>query len=322
MTLRFSMRPTQTLELRQKVSLVSLMQTQELLSIHPTALDLVLSSIELDPRGSERKLRELGNESDASEKVKSMFGELIEGKKENTTYENENSGFATTFPLKGLSGLIKKEVLIRYTPDVTYIGRKNEKPEIRYAKHLIEAPRLSLSLLDEFPESKKLYKLLSKEREWISSTLRDFYANLGNSQREFIYSLDPVSLHIYQLKDAAKELGFHLTTVSRLRKGRYISVIDSKQRNHMYPACVLMPNTDEYARIALTHQLNYALQKEAEEQTGRSDDWLSVHSGLARRTVTKYRTEAGIPKSRERETSYKDNPQIRYTISLDLEVKQ
>ncbi|MEK6859819.1 MAG: NYN domain-containing protein [Nanoarchaeota archaeon] len=102
---------------------------------------------------------------------------------------DDENGFVVSFPMKGLAGLVKKEVAVANVPDVSYVGRKNDKPEIRYASHLVERPRLQMALLDDFPEAKKLYTLLVKERQWISEKLRQFYANLGNAQREFIFAV-------------------------------------------------------------------------------------------------------------------------------------
>lgn len=319
----FSPSLEQRIDLRQTISLYQLLQTQQLLAIHPTALDLVLNSIQLDPKGTEKKLKKLGQEYDASQKVQALFGEFMEGKrKTNTGYDSEAGGVAITFPMSGLSTLIKKEVMVQYTPDVTYIGKPKEKPEIRYATHLVDAPRMELKLLDEFPESKKLYKILSKEREWITKTLREFYFNLGNFQREFVFTQDAQKLNIYGIKECSKELAVHTSTVSRLRRGRYISIIDSQEKQRIYPVAALMPNKVEYEKIHFASQLNYLLEEEAKEQKGQSDDWLAVHSGLARRTVTKYRTDANIPNSKGRSQVYRDNPVMRYGIKFDLEVKQ
>lgn len=317
--LSYSLAPVQQLTLRLKQSLSQMILTQQILSSHPLALDSIIGFIENNPQECERKLLDKnysGNASDIFGKINSMFGDFIESDDRiGSSNEEQNSGFAISFPLKEFSGFIKKDKVVKPISDVNYTGRKNEKPEVKFANHLTQAPKLELKQLDKFPESKKLYKLLFQERQWINSTLREFYVSLGNSQRQFIYSLNPVQLQVYQLRDSAKELGVHHATVSRLRKGRYVSITSQSGDKQICSVCSLMPNVDNYKKILFANRLNEILQNEAENKRAKSDDYLAVHSGIARRTVTKYRAEAGIPNLRGREIAYRTDPKRIYQIN-------
>ncbi|MEK6859632.1 MAG: hypothetical protein AABX54_02345 [Nanoarchaeota archaeon] len=133
-------------------------------------------------------------------------------------------------------------------------------------------------------------------------------------------SLSPFKLNVYDLRISAGELGVHATTLSRLRKSRYVSVIDAEKNERTYPVRNLMPNKNDYLEIAIASRLNDTLAEEAEEARAFSDDEIAVRTGYARRTMTKYRIRAGIPNSRERQKAYKSDATLKYQIPINFEV--
>ncbi|MBW2966538.1 hypothetical protein KY342_05530 [Candidatus Woesearchaeota archaeon] len=274
--------------LRQEFNLVTLIR-MNVVSLPPNALDLLINLIASYPQKAESIVRSSkGN-------IRLIYDEFARHK---------------DAILSSLEGLVTKDIKVDSTPDVTYIGRKNEKPETIFSENLIQGPKLSQTIIPrEYPEAKKLFNFLRYEREWITKTLKKAYIIIGEVQREFIYSLSPADLNKFDLSDLAYIMEMHSTTVGRLRMGKYAVV--GKQ---ILPVHFLMPNDDSFKKYIAIERINALLAEEPPQSY--SDDKLAKETGVARRTVAKWRNEYRIPESRERTRMYKKDLSVRFQIQV------
>lgn len=295
-----------------------MLQTQELLSLHPTAIDSLIYAIQLDPKKADKELKELKADKEPQGRIRAILGYINAP----GTATSEGKGIVLSPRMGNLADIVKREANIVYTPDVTFTGRKNEKPAIEYAPHLVSKPELKLLEIKEFPDAEKLYKLLIREREWITGTLRDFYVEFGNEQREFLYSGNSVDVHVFDITQASRKMNLSPSTMSRLRKGRYVAVkSETHEQERIYSVSDLMPNDNDYFRILTIDRINKIFNEEGNTLSGLTDDEIASKMSASRRTVTKYRTESQIPNSRERTQVYMSNQLSRYYIPPFLNPK-
>ncbi len=170
----------------------------------------------------------------------------------------------------------------------------------------------------ELKEARKFYEYILRHRDWMTSKLRSAYVHIGDEQREFIENLDPLALHINTYRDMAGYLEVADSTSFRLLRGRYSEIVPLTGQPRITPLKILMPNKDELARIHSASKINQILDEERISNQGYSDQIISqLTNGLvARRTVTKYRLESGLPKYQDRKNAYTKNPNTKFEIPL------
>ena len=311
-----SLRLQQGMQLSQRLPLSQTIDFANIMTLPIITLDSVIDRISENPNDTEKILKDLKEEREGvSGIIKSAFGDLVKDK----TPKPNKKGIIMTPNLEVLSDVFDQPKDEEIIPDVIFHGKENNKPEIYFASHLLNKPELKTQMVPkEFKESNRLYNFLIKEREWKTSTLRKMYSEIGNKQREFIYSLDPLDLHILSAIKMGEIMGLHPATVSKLKRNKFAK-IESKKRNEVLPINMLTPNSHHFRAYQELFKINQIFEEESKTKSALSDEKIARRThGLNRRTITKYRNLAGIPKASERGREYSQNPSKIFQINLSL----
>jgi DNA-directed RNA polymerase specialized sigma54-like protein len=293
--MRQSAQLKQQMSLRKELNMSQLLRAN-ILSLPPKALDFLINLVVTNPEKADAIIR------NKSKHRKGVINALYDG-----------FGAVAAKNLKPLEKLVDEDAKVECIPDVVYIGRKNDRPKIIFSETLIKKPQLSLAQIPrEYQEARNIFGFLMYEREWITDVLKRIYTIIGDAQREFIYNPVPVNLNKFELADLAEKMDLHVSTVGRLRNGRYIVIENDK--SVVLPVHFLMPNDDSFRKYNEIEKINLLLAEESPQ--AYSDAKLSANLNIARRTVTKYRKEYGIPESRERAKAYQKDSEKRYQIEI------
>ena len=166
---------------------------------------------------------------------------------------------------------------------------------------------LSMIQLDsnKYPETARLLENLKRFDEWKRRTLRDVYLRIGEEQREFFEALDRTRFHIFRQEDLATRLDYSASTMSRLISNRYVEARSTGSSVQILPVKDLLVTGDRLKRYVVTPEINNVLTEEFSKGTAYSDNQIAKKVSIAaRRTITKYRIEAGIPSNIERSKVY------------------
>lgn len=297
-------------ELRQQMSLTQVIEFSNLLAIPDEVLSTVALGISYNPASVEavlRQRREQGTvKPDTSGKVQSLYAHLTNPQRDADAVK-ELQGVIFSPEVGSLENCLGKYSVV-ITPDVTYVGRKDAKPEMVLSDHLKGSLNLQLAQLEEaqYPETSRLLARLQHFDEWKRRTLRSAYVIIGEVQREFLEDLDNTRYHIFKAENLAEKLQLHESTVSRLLSNRWVearSVVGDQKV--LYAKDMLVTNDGLKKYLALK-PLNNLLLEEFERKKAYSDRELTEKvRGLARRTIAKYRLEAGVPGTCQRNEAYK-----------------
>ena len=301
--------------LEQRLGLQQIMLTSQVLSMPIGALDILLVALVSNPQHAEEIIRESRREKSDGRNhgLKSLYGGLVT---EGGSQKKDFGGTITTFNPENMARLFGKESEILIVPDVTYVGKENNKPEMEFSSHLSPKPEMSfLTIPSQFKDTASLYTKLCKEREWIGKTLREMYAQLGERQREFLYSLKFVDMNIFDEKDVAKELNLSPSFVSRLRESRLVRI---GAGGNVVEVKMLMPTQDKIYRYQIHEKINLALEEEVKNSSALIDSQIAGRIKSRRRTIAKYRTLAHISVGTERQTAYRNGRKEAYHIPETL----
>jgi DNA-directed RNA polymerase specialized sigma54-like protein len=300
------MRMSLTPKLEQRLSLAQTIDFARLMSVPDEVIATVEGVISLNPEVVENVLRNRRTYStDNANKVQVIYSEFIPteaGAKRNTS-----SGLIISPDISALKDSLGSYD-VNVTPDVTYIGRQNEKPEVVFSDHLKGAIGLRLIQVEssEFPETARLLAQLRRFDEWRRSTLRKSYLILGEEQREFFEGFDPMKYNPFNQEDLARRLEISGGTVSRIFNNRWVEARNLEGIQRFLYAKDFFVSRYDLKRYASVPRLNEILRQEFETGQAFSDDKIAELEGrIARRTVTKYRRGSKIPDSSDRTKLYR-----------------
>jgi len=243
------------------------------------------------------------NKEDVSDKVQSIYSSLSTCNLSN----KKNKGIILSPDVRTLEGQLKV-YQAEVTPDVTYIGRKQNKPEIVFSDHLKGARSLLLMQIDtsKYPETSKLLSQLKKFDEWKRSKLRESYAVFGDKQREFFENFDITKYHIFKQEDLANELTLNPGTISRILSNRWVEARDINGNQKFFYTKDLFVTSDNLKKYMILPKFNKMLEEEFKRKKAYPDYEIQKKiPSIARRTVAKYREDASIPNFAERDKIYK-----------------
>jgi len=292
-------------ELRQEMRLAQVIEYAKLMAIPDEVLSVVAGAVAFNPDSIEGLLE--GRKKDTiggAGKVQTIYTSLTSG--------------STSVPEGGKRGLIISPDIrtleehvgsyqVETTPDVTYVGRKNAKPEIILSDHLKGAMGMLVLQIDpvKYPNASKLLRQLRNFDTWKRSQLREAYLIMGDKQREFFESFDNTRLHLFLQRHVAERLDLTVGTISRILSNRWIEARDVAGNQRVMYAKDLFATEEDLLRYRMLPVLNEIFAEEFEKGRVYSDREITERvRGIARRTITKYRKEAGIPSTPERRRLY------------------
>ena len=291
--------------LKQELSLRQRIESAHLMMVPDMVLSLIASAISFKPEEIETVLREKRRgdiTSDAVAKIHTIYGSLTPSKGD-VEYAR---GVIIAPDIKPLENIITPSV-VNITPDVTYIARKTEKPEIVFSDHLRGFTGLALLQINDgqYPETARLMHQLQHFDEWKRGKLKEAYVILGGAQREYFEEFDPVKYTVFNQDDLATELKISESSVSRILANRWVEArrIDGEQK--VLNAKDLLVTRYEFQRHQLVPLLNKVLEEESKKGKAFSDREIAAKvPRIKTRTIAKYRLECGIPGSSERNEQY------------------
>ncbi len=301
MGMSMSMIPLQELSLRQ-IQAQRGIELSQLLSVPDEVMNFVIGSVLHNPDKVEgvlerrrlEKTEEKPHPPTTGEKVQTIYSSSDPSE---DTGRVSRGGLIISPDLKLLEGCLGPYRAVS-TPDVTYIGRPQQKPEIVFSDHLKGVMAMEILQIDAslHPETAKLISQLRKFDDWKRRTLTKAYRVIGDEQREFFEDLISTRFHIFSQADLAEKIGIHYSNVSRILASRWVEARNTDGEQKTIYTKDLLPTRDMLTKYLAIPGLNKALQEEFETGVAFSDQHITeMVSGLARRTIAKYRQEAGIP---------------------------
>jgi len=219
----------------------------------------------------------------------------------------------------GLESVINQTDII-VTPDVTYVGREKQKPELVFSDHLRGATGLYLLQVNPstFPETAKLFSQIKRFDSWKRKKLTEAYTFLGAKQREYFERFDPLTFNLFNDLSLAKEMGLNQSTVYRILCNRWIEARNIEGEQKVMFAKDLLKTETEITKYHNLSKLNKLLLEEYKNKKGYSDQEMARKiPSIARRTITKYRLESGFPAGSSRQREYADGKKEPFLFKLD-----
>ena len=296
---------------RQELNLQQIIEFNNLLAVPDEVLNAVARALEYTPDSIEEVLQSRKRDAsscpiETADKIQTIYSSLIQSKGGDSN--RSKGGLIISPDLRVLEDRLALHPT-SITSDVTYIGRRDEKPEIVFSDHLKGAMSLRMLQVDpsSYPETSKLLAKLKYLDEWKRRILRDAYTILGGFQREFLEEFDRTRYNLFRQEDLADRLNISPSTVSRILSNRWVEARNvAGDQKFMYAKdfCVTQ---DEIRRYEILPPLNNILREEFERKKAYSDREISEKTGgkIGRRTITKYRTISCIPNNLERTAVYK-----------------
>lgn len=231
---------------------------------------------------------------------------------------NPRPGLALCESADDRAQIIEPDFIIETTPDgVINVELNNgEVPELRvsrdYADQLKQyqqqAEKMSRSQLEAFEytrqkvEGAKLFIDAIKQRQ---HTLYNTMKAIVKLQKEFILTQDESQLRPMRLLDVAELTGQDVSTVSRVRKGKYVQIDGQLYALDYF---FLRARTNADGETLEHREIKQRIREivEQEDKTKPVSDQKIVdiltaeHLNISRRTVAKYRSEMGILSTSER----------------------
>ncbi len=302
------LRLTPSLKLAQlQIHLSQVITLANLLSVPDEVLDVVAGTVLYNPDSIENFLqdkRKEKNKEDVSDKVQSLYSSLSAC---DVNKDKKNTGIIISPDMRVLEGNLKV-YQVDVTPDVTYIGRKKNKPEIVFSDHLKGARSLLMMQIDssKYPETSKLLSQLKRFDDWKKGKLRESYVVFGDKQREFFEKFDITRFHIFKQEDLANELGLSPGTISRILSNRWVEARDIDGNQKFFYVKDLFVTGANLKKYMILPEFNKILDEEFKRKKAYPDyEMQRKIPNIARRTIAKYREEANIPNFAGRDIVYK-----------------
>lgn len=281
-----------TLAVRQQLNLTLQQINTYLLSLPLDSLDALVNAVEERPEEAERLVAERG----IARAVPSLYGGLAAASE-----GAAGGGIVTDMRLDTLSPLLPRNPQPK--PEVLYIGRENDKPEICFSDVFsIKREQRQEAIPSSLRKASYLHTILVSRRDWIARKLGELYRELGDAQREFIFTGRYADMTVFDLHRAGFRLQVSKSTISRLRKDRHVGI--QIGQTYLVPAAALMPtaeNVEMYGRLNL---LNQALVAEQKNRKAYGYDEIKTQTGLAPRTQRTYQSMYRLPSPRGRNALY------------------
>ena len=293
-------------ELKQELKLSQVIEFVNLMNVPDEILNVVTGAVLYNPESIEialqnRKKKE--NYMGGADKVQTIYSSLTPSKGDLNIEKGGLIGFPDLRTLEGLIGNYQTNV----TPDVTYIGRENKKPEIVFSDHLKGLMALRLIPIDssKYPETSKLISQIKRFDEWKREKLINVYVIFGEKQRDFLENFDKTKFQVFKPENLGNQLNIHSSTIYRLLSNRWVEARNIAGNQKFIYAKDLLVTENDLKKYHVLPKLNKILSEEFENKKAYSDSEISNKvGGLARRTFTKYRKSSNIPLAGERERIY------------------
>lgn len=302
-----------TLQLSQSITLANLM------AVPDEVMATIMETIVHHPEAVEKTLSEVKTNSAKydcpDEQIKVIYTNLSPKREAGENNGTKRVGITkekiiSSPEIGSLEDCLKITSPPVLTPDVTYIGRRNNKPEMILSGHLRGTMSLSLLTIEasQFPQTARLLASLKKFDDWKKDVLRRAYVILGERQREYFENFDPVRLNILNQEDFGEELNLTGSTVSRILANRWAEARNlAGEQKYLYVKNHLLVTQHELFKYNNLPEINRLLVEEYALGRAYSDQEIIKKirgRGLARRTLTKYREDNQIPSSSERNKLY------------------
>src|SRR3989344_3579356 len=299
------------LKLEQQLKLSQKIEFSNFLSVPDEVLSTVLGAISFNPDNTESILREERKKHINRKSGVNVLYPSLNPLNGNPDYRR--GGIIVNPDLRAIEGYLEN-YKINVAPDVTYIGRKNLKPEVVFSDH-IKGPSMMISLELEktkYPETVKLMNNLRRFDEWKRSKLREIYIILGDAQRDFFDDFDRTKCKILNMENLADETDISWGTASRIMSNRYVEVRSVSGDQKYFQSKELLVTKDELKKYIVLPKINELLREEFEKGAAYSDKKIIRRADieLSRRALVKYRKEFGIPNSLERDKAYKNGDML------------
>jgi hypothetical protein len=304
----------QDLTLRQHM----VIQNSLLHGLPTQALRDIIKDIAEHPKEYEKKgLEEVVVEASNNSKTKCAFSD--QNKK--TREEEVQGGFFSGINID-YGGTESKNNENQIPLDGIYVSQLPNSPKFIASQSLNGFPKEQIQIGPEFPNARKLRNYLIREHDWIGAQLRKIYHRIGENQRKFIATFNPLDIHPYTRIDIGEETGLHGSTVGKLISSRFVALKKGKE-NYAFPTKELLLGIYDFKRYLSAPRINELLELEFEAREALSDQaFTETIQGkiIARRTFTKYRKNTGIPSRGERQKSYSSGDKKEpYVIKLGFE---
>lgn len=298
----------QNLAQQMRLQQVRMIDFSHLMAVPDEVLNVVTGSILHNPEAIEAVLQNKKEEftagSDRAKKVQTIYSSLTPSKGD---VNKKGGGLIISPDLRTLEGHVRSYT-VGITPDVTYMGRKNEKPEVVLSDHLRGTPVLSLLEIDSsmYPETSRLVSQLRNFDGWKRRTLIRAYVILGGVQGEYFEDFNSTKLNVFIQQDLANGLNMNVGTVNRILANRWVEARNISGEQRFFYAKDLFVTKDRLNKLLVLPLLNKIMTEEFERRKAYHDSEISerVHS-LARRTIAKYREESNIPNIGDRNNIYR-----------------
>ena len=307
MLITTQLRLAQELKVSQQLKLSQQIQLAGLLNTPDEVLNMIFGVLVFNPDKVEEKLQERNKEKgkysdDCVGKIQTLYNSLYPSKGDKDAH-----GLIMQPDIRGFENFIQGKS-ITITPDVTYIGRKNNKPEIVYSDHLKGGMFLQLLQVDpnKYPETSKLITNIRNFDAWRREKLIDSYKILGDEQREYFEDFNPSKYNIFTQTDLAEELNLHSSTISRLLSNRWYEARNLEGEQKVAYVKDLCKTRKTMLGLSQISDFNKIFDGEFEHGYALSDSDIASGLNIARRTVAKYRAENKIPDKKGRKRIYQE----------------
>lgn len=295
-------------KIRQELKLSQVITCANLMSVPDEVFSIVAGAISYNPRSIETVLQKQKMEAApvnvSGDKVQTIFSSLV-----HSTGGGNGKGLIISPDLRAIEKCLGDHQT-SVTPDVTYIARKNQKPEMVLSDHLKGSMGIMLLQIDSsiYPETAKLLSQLRRFDEWKRGKLREAYGKLGEVQREFLEDFNPSKYNLFDQEDLTEYLGLSRGTVSRILANRHVEARNLSGDQKFFSAKDLLVTQAGIKKYSAFPTLNDILREEFERKRAYSDEQISERvRGLARRTISKHLRNLGIPTLYERNEAYKSS---------------
>jgi len=283
-------------------------------------LSMISNLVVANPERVERLLEGLKSEKgvsqyDSDKKIQSIYSSF-------TNFSENASGKGGIIiepDFRGLESIINQTGVV-VTPDVTYIGREKQKPELVFSDHLRGATGLYLLQVNssDFPETAKLFSQVKRFDSWKRKKLTEVYAILGREQREYFEKFNPLTFNLFNDSCLAKEMGLSPSTIYRILCNRWIEARNIEGEQKVMFAKDLLKTETDITKYHNLSKLNKLLLEEYQNEKGYSDQEMARRiPSIARRTITKYRLESGFPVGSSRRREYFKGRDEPFSFKLD-----
>jgi len=290
---------------RQELKLSQVIECANLISVPDEVFHIVAEAISYNPSSIETVLQNQKGRVPANSfnKVQTIYPSLIPSTGGGNV---KRAGLIISPDLRAIEQCLG-DYQTTITPDVTYVGKKNQKPEMVFSDHLKGSMNLMLLQIDSsvYPETSKLLYQLRKFDEWKRGKLREAYGILGEVQREFFENFDHSRYNVCSQEDLAKDLNLSAGTVSRILSNRHVEARNLNGDQKFLCAKDLLATGDKIRKYSVFPMLNDILKQEFERKGAYSDAEISERvSTLKRRTISKHLRKLGIPTLSKRKKAY------------------